>query len=100
MRPCWRRDVLDSDVRRMNEVNPHRARLVLGWAIVVGRYVYHLGISSSFITPHGQPTHTHTTAYNHIHQHTQNYILRSIKTQKKTITNQLRQLSLASLRGR
>jgi len=32
-----------------------------------------------------RPAHTHTTAYNHIHQHTQNYILRSIKkTQKKT----------------
>ena len=27
---------------------------------------------------------THTTAYNHIHQHTQNCIPRSIKTQKKT----------------
>jgi len=27
--------------------------------------------------------HTHTTAYNHIHQHTQNYILRSIKNTEK-----------------
>ena len=43
----------------------------------------------SFITPHGQPTHTHThtTAYNHIHQHTQNYTLRSIKTQKRLKMN-------------
>ena len=30
-----------SDVRRMNEVNARRARLVLGWVTVFGR-VYHL----------------------------------------------------------
>jgi len=30
-------------VRRMNEVNPRRARLVLGWVTVFGR-VYHLGM--------------------------------------------------------
>jgi len=28
-------------------------------------------------------THTHTTAYNHIHQHAQNYMLRSIKNTEK-----------------
>jgi len=27
--------------------------------------------------------HTHTTAYNHVHQHTQNCILRSIKHRKR-----------------
>ena len=32
-----------SDVRRMNEVNPRRARLVLGPVTVFGR-VYHLGM--------------------------------------------------------
>jgi len=32
-----------SGVRRMNEVNPRRARLVLGWVTVFGR-VYHLGM--------------------------------------------------------
>ena len=31
-----------SGVRRMNEVNACRARLVLGWVIAFGR-VYHLG---------------------------------------------------------
>jgi len=30
-------------VRRMNEVNARRARLVLGWVTVFGR-VYHLGV--------------------------------------------------------
>jgi len=30
-------------VRRMNEVNPRRARLVLGWVTVFGR-VYHIGV--------------------------------------------------------
>jgi len=39
--PRWRRGVVVSGVRRMNEVNPHRARLVLGWVTVFGR-VYHL----------------------------------------------------------
>jgi len=32
-----------SGVRRMNEVNPRRARLLLGWVTVFGR-VYHLGM--------------------------------------------------------
>ena len=32
-----------SGVRRMNEVNARRARLVPGWVTVFGR-VYHLGI--------------------------------------------------------
>ena len=36
------RGVLVSGVRRMNEVNARRARLVPGWATVFGR-VYHLG---------------------------------------------------------
>ena len=39
----WRRGVVVSGVRRMNEVNPRRARLVLGWVTVFGR-VYHLGM--------------------------------------------------------
>jgi len=39
----WQRGVLVSGVRRMNEVNARRARLVLGWATVFGR-VYHLGM--------------------------------------------------------
>jgi len=30
-----------------------------------------------------QAAHTHTTAYNHIRQHTQNYMLRSIKNTEK-----------------
>ena len=29
--PCWRRGIAVSGVRRMNEVNPRRARLVMGW---------------------------------------------------------------------
>ena len=38
---CWRR----GGVRRMNEVNPRRARLVLGWLTVFGRVgLYHLGM--------------------------------------------------------
>jgi len=44
--PCystWRRGVVVSGVRRMNEVNPRRARLVLGWVTVFGQ-VYHLGM--------------------------------------------------------
>jgi len=39
----WRRGVVVSGVRRMNEVNAFRARLVLGWVTVFGR-VYHLGM--------------------------------------------------------
>jgi len=39
----WRRGVVVSGVRRMNEVNARRARLVRGWVTVFGR-VYHLGI--------------------------------------------------------
>jgi len=41
--PGWRRGVVVSGVRHMNEVNPHRARLVLGWVTAFGR-VYHLGM--------------------------------------------------------
>jgi len=37
----WRRGVVVSGVRRMNEVNACRARLVPGWVTVFGR-VYHL----------------------------------------------------------
>jgi len=40
---CWRRGVVVSGVRRMNEVNARRARLVPGWVTVFGR-VYHLGM--------------------------------------------------------
>jgi len=39
----WRRGVVVSGVRRMNEVNPRRARLVPGWVTVFGR-VYDLGM--------------------------------------------------------
>ena len=39
----WRRGVVVSGVRRMNEVNTRRARLVYGWVTVFGR-VYHLGM--------------------------------------------------------
>ena len=40
----WRRGVwLVGVVCRTNEVNPRRARLVLGWVIVFGR-VYRLGV--------------------------------------------------------
>ena len=41
--PPWRRGVVVSGVRRMNEVNARRARLVPGWVTVFGR-VYHLGM--------------------------------------------------------
>jgi len=41
--PYWRRGVVVSGVRRMNEVNARRARLVLRWVTVFGR-VYHLGM--------------------------------------------------------
>ena len=40
---CWRRGAVVSGVRRMNEVNARRARLLLGWVTVFGR-VYRLGI--------------------------------------------------------
>ena len=39
----WRHGVVVSGVSRMNEINPRRARIVLGWATVFGR-VYHLGM--------------------------------------------------------
>ena len=39
----WRRGVVVSGVRRMNEVNARRARLVPGWVTIFGR-VYHLGV--------------------------------------------------------
>jgi len=39
-----KRDVVVSGVRRMNEVNARRARLVPGWVTVFGR-VYHYTIS-------------------------------------------------------
>jgi len=42
-RLSWRRGVMVSGVRRMNEVNVRRARLVLGWVTNFGR-VYHLGM--------------------------------------------------------
>ena len=42
-RHSWRRGVVVSGVRRMNEVNPRRAWLVPGWVTVFGR-VYHFGM--------------------------------------------------------
>ena len=39
----WQRGGVVSSVRRMNQVNPRRARLVLGWVTIFGR-VYHLGM--------------------------------------------------------
>jgi len=39
----YRRGVVVSGDRRTNEVNPRRARLVLGWVAVFGP-VYHLGV--------------------------------------------------------
>ena len=39
----WRGGVVVSGVRRMNEVNARRARLVPGWVTVFGR-VYHIGM--------------------------------------------------------
>ena len=39
----WRRGVVASIVRRMNEVTLRRAQLVLGWVTVFGR-VYHHGM--------------------------------------------------------
>jgi len=42
----WRRGVVVSGVRRMNEVNARRARLVFGWVTVFG-WVYHLGMQQA-----------------------------------------------------
>jgi len=39
----WRRDVVVSAVRRMNEVNPRWTQSVCGW-VTVFRRVYHLGM--------------------------------------------------------
>jgi len=39
----WRRGVVVSGVRRMNEVSARRARLVLGWVTAFGR-VCHLSM--------------------------------------------------------
>jgi len=39
----WRRGVVVGGVRRMNEVNARRARLVPGWVTAFGP-VYHLGM--------------------------------------------------------
>ena len=39
----WRRGTVVGGVRRMNEVNARRARLVPGWVTVFGR-LYHLGM--------------------------------------------------------
>jgi len=39
----WRRGIVVSGVRRTNEVNARRARLVLGWVTIFGQ-VYHLGM--------------------------------------------------------
>jgi len=39
----WRRGVMASVVRRMNEVTVHWAQLVLGWVTIFGR-VYHHGV--------------------------------------------------------
>ena len=40
----WRRGVEVSGVRRMNEVNERRARLLPGWVTVFFGRVYHLGM--------------------------------------------------------
>ena len=42
----WRRGVVVSGVRRMNEVNARRARLLPGWVTVFGR-IYHLGVQQA-----------------------------------------------------
>ena len=39
----WRRGVVVCGVRRMNEVNARRARLVLGWVTIFWQ-VYYLGM--------------------------------------------------------
>ena len=43
LRRGWRRGAIVSAVRRMNEVNPRRTRLVLGWVTVFWR-VNHLSM--------------------------------------------------------
>ena len=35
------RGVVVSGVHRMNEVNPHRAQLVLGWVTIFGQEYHH-----------------------------------------------------------
>ena len=40
----WRRGVVVSGVRRMNEVNARWARLVPGWVTVFRRVICHLGM--------------------------------------------------------
>jgi len=40
----WWRGAVVSGVRRMNEVNPRRARLVPGWVTVFGRLAYNVSI--------------------------------------------------------
>jgi len=40
----WRRSVVVGGVRRMNEVNARRARLVLGWVTVFGRGGYTISV--------------------------------------------------------
>jgi len=42
--PTWRRGVVVSAVRCMNEVNARRARLVPGWVTVFFGRLYHLGM--------------------------------------------------------
>ena len=51
-----------SGVRRMNEVNARRARLVLGWVTVFGR-VHHLGMQPANYTV-SQKTRHLTLAHN------------------------------------
>jgi len=81
-----RRGVVVRGVRRMNEVNARRARLVPGWVTVFGR-VYHLGICNvpAADSPDYLPTLLSTPGF---------YFLVFF------VTSQLGQLSLASLRGR
>jgi len=43
---CWRRGILVSGARGINEVNARRARLVLAWVTVFGR-VYRLGMQQA-----------------------------------------------------
>ena len=49
-RHCRQRGVVVSGVRRMNEVNPRRARLVLGWVTLFGR------VGAYTISVYNQPT--------------------------------------------
>ena len=51
----WRRGVVVSVVRCMNDINPRRAWLVPGWVTVFGR-AYHLGM---------QPANQVNSAYHH-----------------------------------